>query len=800
MIANYLITALRAFKQQKQHFLLNVMGLSVGLAAAILVAMFAFNEASYDEQQPNADRVYRVYQNFPSLGMGAPVVNKDVMYSFKDMAAIEDVLSLDLVPPGSEFVRDGVGYKLENVLAARSNVTDFINIEIVAGDLAKVLATPNMIALSEQYAIRIFGRTDIVGETLVQGKKRWQVGAVFADLPENTHFFFQALIQEPKANKNYQNNNGYTYIRVVPSTDVAALATTIEQRYIEMVYAGSGFDSIQLSLHPLTALHLTASSNFEMKMNGSLSTLRICIGLSILLVVLAAFNFINMSIAQSAKRAKEVGVRKALGASKAQIIGQFLVESLLITVIAALIACMLVELLTPAFNQLVDRQLSLNYSSALGGAIAMVTLLVGLLAGIYPAMFMSSFSAKRVLSGDLQRGRTAIVVRKSLLVLQSALSVALIIAALLLQQQLAYLQSLPVGYAKEGKLMVSDIDASDIFYNQNNVLLDRINAIDGVKQASVIDISLTGAYNSSRTFTANNGKFTKQTLPFIGVGNGAVSTLDLSLIAGRDFSAKMGSDWFTKVSDTQATAAAILTESLAKQAGYATADDAIGSVWRTDTGYGQELTITIVGVVKDVKVGSVRESQPSTIFICGYTSSWTGRIIVNMDLAKMLNVKSQLTTILAEALDIYDPKIEMMADNYRALYRNDERATQFVTLFSGLAVFLACVGTFGLASFSTLRRQKEVGIRKVLGASRFSIVNLLAKEFLLLVAVSIAIAYPLTYWLVGDWLANFNERVEQAFWVYALAAVAVAVITWLTVASLAFKAASTRPSLILRYE
>jgi putative ABC transport system permease protein len=800
MFINYLVTALRAFKQQKQHFLLNIIGLSVGLAAAILVAMFAFNEASYDEQQPNADRVYRVYQYFPSLGMGAPVVNKDVIASFKDMAEIEDILSLDLVPPGSEFVCDGVGYKLENVLAARSNVTDFINIDIAAGDLAKVLATPNMIALSEQYAIRIFGSTAIIGETLIQGNKRWQVGAVFSDLPDNTHFFFQALIKEPPANNNFQNNNGYTYIRVTPDADVGKLAKAIEHRYREVVYKDSEYDSAQLTLHPLTALHLTASSNFEMKMNGSLSTLRICIGLSILLVLLAAFNFINMSIAQSAKRAKEVGVRKALGASKTQIVCQFLVESLLITVIAALIACMLVELLTPAFNQLVDRQLALNYSSALGAAIAVVTLLVGLLAGIYPAMFMSAFSAKRVLSGDMQRGRTAIAVRKSLLVLQSALSVALIIAALLLQQQLAHLQSLPVGYAKEGKLMISDIDAGDIFYNQNNVLLDRINAINGVKQASVIDISLTGAYNSSRTFTADNGQFTKQTLPFIGVGNDAVSALDLSLVAGRDFSAKMGADWFNKVSDTQATASAILTESLAKQAGYVTAEDAIGSIWRTDTGYGQELTITIVGVVKDIKVGSVKDTQPSTIFICGYTSSWVGRIIVNLDLTQLPHIKSQLASILAETLDIYDPKIEMMADNYRALYRNDERATEFVTLFSGLAVFLACVGTFGLASFSVLRRQKEVAVRKVLGASRISIMNLLAKEFLILVVVSVAIAYPLTYWLVGDWLANFNERVDQAMWVYLIAALSVAAITWLTVASLAFKAASTRPSLTLRYE
>jgi len=798
MLANYLITALRAFKQQKQHFLLNIIGLSVGLAAAILVALFAFNEASYDEQQPNAERVYRINQYFTSLGVGGPMANKDLMNTFKDMAEIEDILSLEPTPPGAEFVRDGVGYKLESIMSASSNLTDFVNIKLVAGDLGAVLSKPNIIALSEQYAIRIFGRTDIIGETLIQGNKRWQVGAVFADLSDNTHFFFQGLVKELPANTEYQNMNSYSYVRVAPSADVETLAKTIEQRYMKIAYESS--DLAKMTLRPLTSIHLTASSSYEMKMNGSLSTLRICIGLSILLVLLAAFNFINMSIAQSAKRAKEVGVRKALGASKLQIICQFLVESLLITIIAALIACMLVELLTPAFNQLVDRQLSLNYVSMLGAAIAVVVLLVGLLAGVYPAMFMSAFSAKKVLSGDIQRGRTAIAVRKGLLVVQSALSVALIIGALLLQQQLAYLQSLPVGYTKESKLVINDISAADILHKNNTVLLNRINAIDGVKKVSVMDVDVTGSYNSSRTFTADNGQFTKQSLPFIGAGNDIAKTLGLTLVAGRDFSAKMAADWFNEVSNTKATASAILTESLVKQAGYATPNDAIGSTWRTSAGNGKDLILTVVGVVKNIKVGSVKGAQPSTILICGYTSSWAGRIVVDMNVSKMLPIKAQLSSILEETLAIRDPQIGMLSENYRALYRNDERATEFVTLFSGLAVFLACMGTFGLASFSVLRRQKEIAVRKVLGASRISIMNLIAKEFLILVAVSVAIAFPLTYWLVGDWLANFNERVDQALWVYLIAALSIAAITWLTVASLAFKAASTRPSLTLRYE
>ncbi|NMR24722.1 FtsX-like permease family protein [Pseudoalteromonas sp. NEC-BIFX-2020_015] len=799
MFINYLVTALRAFKQQKQHFLLNIVGLSIGLGAAILVALFTVYESSYDNFQPQHERVFRVSQTFNTLGVSAPISNKDALMTMRDLPAIEDILSLGMVPPGDEYKVDGVGFKLEGVLSASLNILEFMQIDVLHGQLKEALLQPNHIALSRSYALRLFGQEQAVGKTMQRGDKRWTVAAVFTDLPENTHFAFNALIKESAPSTSYSSNSGYNYLRVTAGTDIATLNKSIEDRYLRLAFPEHK-DMVSLSLQALTDIHLTSDSRYEMKENGSQTTVYICIGLSVLLIALASFNFINMSIAQAARRAKEVGVRKALGASRGQIVTQFLLESVLITLLAGVIACMLVEVSLPIFNQLIDRQLVMNYQSLFAALVMGVVLLIGLLAGVYPALFMSAFSAKRVLSGDLQRGHTAILIRKALLVLQSALSVALIIGAMLLQQQLSYLQTLPVGYEKTAKLQISDIDAGDLFYQQNNALLNQVNNINGVEHVGVIDISLTDSFNSSLSFTADNGQFSEQILPFIGVGMNAIPSIGLTLIAGRDFSQQTSADWYALDDNQQASASVILTESLVKQAGYSSPEAALGRIWKTQDGRNNLMVLKIVGVVKDIKVGTVRDQQPATLFICGYTNSWTGRMLLDIDMTQLSAIKAQLSQVLGKSLNIFAPKIELVSENYKAIYRNDERTAKLVSVFSALAVFLACMGTFGLASFSVLRRQKEVAVRKVLGASRISIMNLLAKEFLILVVISVAIAYPLTFWLVGDWLANFNERVDQAFWVYGMAALVVAVITWLTVATIAFKAASARPSLTLRYE
>ncbi|WP_462146397.1 ABC transporter permease [Pseudoalteromonas gelatinilytica] len=798
MILSYLITALRAFKNQKQHFILNVLGLSVGLAAAILVALFAKNELSYDSQQPHAERVYRVGQDYSKLGLSVvPIFNYVQSKQAEDYSQVEEVFGLTMVELTREAMVDvsyrNQGYKLNALYGATANIENFIALKTLAGDLTTAMSTPDSLALSESEALRIFGRTDVIGETLTHEQGQYTVRAVFADLTDNTHFAFKNLVYVKHDPNNLDRNSSYVYMRLAANTDADAFAKTLTEQF----FKGTTLNQVSLELHPLLDLHLTAKSPFEMKAGGAKQVVMICVGLSILLILIAGFNFINMTVAQSTKRAKEVGVRKALGASKGQLVTQFLSESVLVSMLSMVIACALVELFLPSFNQLVDRELVVNYASEFGIAIIVVAIAVGILAGLYPAFFISSFSAKRVLSGDLQRGNTAIWVRKSLLTLQASLAVGLIIASVTLFNQLSHLQNLPLGYKTEQRLVISELPTELVFAKEPTAVINQLKAIEGVEQVSVLDTQLTKSIQGSLMAVWPNGESSEGVTPFISSDFNLVEGLGLTVLAGRGFSREFGSDWAVEV-DGRYSVGAVITETIAKQAGFSDYNEIIG---KTITSQGGNWEMRVVGVVADVKVGNVQDANSNIIFLCGMSSfSPMAEVIMTINQQNLPLIQQQVMSILAQRANIYEPKINLLADNYKTLLKGDERISNVVLIFTGLAVFLTCLGTFGLASFATVRRQKEVAVRKVLGASRISIVNIIAKEFLVLVAVSIAIAYPVTYLLVGDWLANFNDRIEQAVWVYLVAAAAVAAITWITVASLAFKAASTRPSLILRYE
>ncbi|KTF13638.1 ABC transporter permease [Pseudoalteromonas sp. H105] len=798
MFKNYIMTAMRSFKQQKQHFILNVMGLSVGLAAAILVALFAQNELSYDSQQPHAEQVYRVGQDFSKLGLSViPIFNYSQAVQATDYTQVEEVFGLTMVSMTREAMVDvqyrDQGYKLNELYGATPNIENFITMETLAGDLKNAMSTPDSLALSESEAVRIFGSVNVIGTTLQHEQGQYTVRAVFADLPSNTHFAFKNLVYVKHDPSNLMVNSSYVYMRLTPQADPIALADTLSKQYFNGQMAGK----IAIELHPLLDLHLTAKSPFEMKAGGAKQVVMICAGLSVLLILIAGFNFINMTVAQSTKRAKEVGVRKALGASKVQLVTQFLAESVLVSLLSMIIACVCVEFILPSFNLLVDRELVVNYASVFGLSIVAVAMSVGILAGLYPALFISSFSAKRVLSGDLQRGSTAIWVRKSLLTLQASLAIGLIIASVTLLKQLAHLQSLPLGYQTQQRLVISELPVQTVFTQQPSALMNRLRAIEGVDQATVIDTRLTVSINNTLQPVWPNGESSNGITPVIGSGFDVVKGLGLTLMAGRDFSREYASDWATRTNGVT-TVGTIITETVARQAGYSNVADIIG---KTIKDPGRNVDMRVVGVVQDVKVGNAQDANSNIMFLCGFNYlAPVSEVILTVDLQNLPMIKQQVNTALAEVANIYEPKVNLLAENYKAVLTGDERVSRVVLIFTGLAIFLTCLGTFGLASFATIRRQKEVAVRKVLGASRISIVNILAKEFLVLVGISIVLAYPVTYLLVGDWLANFNDRIEQAFWVYGVAAVFVAGITWVTVATLAFKAASTRPSLILRYE
>jgi putative ABC transport system permease protein len=795
MLTNYFTTAVRAFKKDSQHFLLNVFGLSVGLAAAILVALFALHEFSYDRQQPDAERVYRIAQDFSKLGMGSvPYAHyRNVAISLKH-SQVEDAFALSWFGKTKTDVKyQGQGYKLTSIFGATPNIEHFINIDTLAGDLKVVLTTPDSMALSESEALRIFGSIDVIGETLNHAKGQYTVRAVFADLPQNTHFAFKGLVymeHDPAAVYDLSNA---VYIKLTKQADVKAYEKLLGEQSV----AHPSMGKMGLSLVPLVDLHFTAKSKAEYKKGGDKQNVMICVGLSALLILIASFNFINMTVAQSTKRAKEVGVRKALGATKSQLVVQFLSESVLMSLLATVIACSLVEFILPGFNGLVGRELTLDYSSSFSMAIVLLSLLVGIFAGLYPALFISSFSAKRVLSGDLQHGSTATLVRKCLLVLQATISIALIITTVVMNQQLNYLQSLPLGFEIKQRLVVSQIPGEHVYAKETKLLLDKLNNIEGVQQSTVLGFNPTESPLFGVDLIWPNGEKSNGTIPITGAGFNVVEGLGLKLLAGRDFSPEFSGDWFGEADEAgKRHVGAIVTQSVAKQAGFSHAADIIGKTI-ADPNPRFATDLQVVGVVADVIVGN---GQSELIFMAGYPNTTLFEVIMTINVQNSAYIQRQVVQLIGQHANVFEPKVNLLVDSYKAVYRDDERISQIVSISTWLAIGLTLLGTFGMAAFSVLRRQKEVAVRKVLGASRVSIVNLLAKEFLLLVLLGIVFAFPLSYWIITDWLMNFNHRVEQSLWVYLSAAGFVGTITWLTVASLGFKAASTRPSLILRYE
>jgi putative ABC transport system permease protein len=801
MLMNYVKTAFRSIKKNKQHFFLNLIGFSIGLAAAILMALFAQHELSYDKQQPDSDRVYLGHADFTPLGLQViALTGFDVADKLKNHSQLEAIFGLgdieELDPKISNLVEvKGSHYRLSNLYTAADNILDFMQLTVLAGNVKQALSEPNKLVLSESEAKRLFGSIDIIGRTLNHELGQYSIGAIFKDLPENTHFKFDSLIHMPNNFKH--KGNAYVYYKVLPNTDVAAFTEQLNKE-LHILQPWKARQKVNMALINMEDIHFESNGPVLMKSGGSSIVLEICIGLSVLLMLIASINFINLNIAQSAKRAKEVGVRKALGATKSQLVMQFMTESFLVVIIAALVAFTLVELTLPQFNQMMDRQLSFTYGSQFMLMTSLIILSIGLLSGLYPALFIASFSAKRVLSGDLIRGGTAIFIRKLTLCFQGALSIGLIIATASLYQQMNLINNLEVGYEKSSRLTIKALPFDALYKKDNNSLFTALKNLPGVDSVTASNTDLTNDMNFNLDFTWPNGNKLSVVQPSVVTSYDPVKTLGLTLLAGRDFSPQFSGDWYQEDAEGNRSIGVIVSRHMAELAGYQDLDSVIGLTLMVPN-YGN-MKAKVVGVIENVKIGSARQETLPMSLNLGYFSGGTANLVIKANNVDMARLSKQVQQIITKELHLSDANISQLTDDYANAHKNEQRALDMVTVFSLLAIFLTCLGTFGLASFSTLRRQKEVAMRKVLGATRLSIVNLLAKEFLLLVSLSILIAFPLSYWLLNEWLANFNERIIQSSWVYLAAAVIITAITWLTVASLAFRAANSRPSLILRDE
>jgi putative ABC transport system permease protein len=808
MLNNYLTVAVRTLLRSKGYSALTLLSLALGLTVSMLIMLYVADEFSYDRHHRNATRIYRINSEISfQLNWNKSASSPTPMGATlkRDFPEVEDAARLGtagsmLVKSGGENVRE------EKVLYADSTVFNVFTLPVLAGNPQKALAAPGSVVITESTARRYFRTPDALNRVLVfnNGEVR-RVTAVIRDLPAQSHFqadFLLPLHETAGAKVNKWGNHMFvTYVLLRPGTDPKSVEAKFEQilqTYVDPALrqffnttlaetrkAGNGFI---YTLLPLTDIHLYSDRGNELAPAGSIGYVYLFGGIAGLILLIAVFNFVNLATARSAKRAREIGVRKVLGSGRGSLVGQFLAESLLYTLLALGVAVLGVSLLLPVFNHLAAKSLPL--SRLLDGSFVIALLAgtvgVGLLAGLYPAFYLSSFQAAVVVKGKggAVPGRGGL--RSTLVVFQFSLSILLIVGTLLIHRQLQYIQTRQLGFDKEQVVVVQTALAS-----QHQTLVFKQEALRhrGVQAGTVSSFLPVPSRRISDGWYPEGTSDDKYVIRMQEwkVDPDYVATLGMRLRQGRNFTKGRAAD----------AKAAIINESAAKRLGYA---NPVGKIIHNgdNSAVGK---LQIIGVVKDFHFESLH-SEVGPVILHQDTAlgqSWEAVSfrLAPGDVPGTLAVLEKQWKKTAPGLPF---EYAFLDASFDALYRSEQRTGHLFTAFAAVAILIACLGLFGLSAFTAEQRTKEMGIRKVFGASVPQLVTLLSKDFLRLVLLSNLLAAPLAWWAGKQWLENYAFRTGIGPEVFGLAAAASVGIALLTVSFQSLKAALTNPVESLRSE
>ncbi|WP_080057091.1 ABC transporter permease [Spirosoma aerolatum] len=805
MLSNYLTIAFRNLWRHKAFTAINIVGLAIGLATCLLIVLFVLHELSYDRYHTHADRLYRVtlYGR-----MDAKDINLAYAYGPTGQTLLQECPGVEAVTrlrrEGAFLVKHGENIvKEENVAFVDSNFFSVFNFPMLKGNQARALVEPNTLVLTETIARKYFGQTDPIGKTLSMGNLGlFRITGVCEDVPSNTHFHYDMFgsLQSVKTGNKWLASGAYTYVRLREGysiQQVEGISRGFVSKYMaseineffgmtlsEFLKKGNGFGFV---FQPITSIHLQSNLDDELAPNSDIKYVYIFSVIALFILLLACINFMNLSTVGSAGRSKEVGIRKVLGSVRKQLVSQFLTESVLLTFLALGLALGLVLFLLPSFNALAGKQFTLgailNGKMLVGVVIA--CLVIGLLAGSYPAFVLSSFKPITVLNGRMQVSLRSGWLRNALVTVQFVVSIGMIIATIVANQQLRFMQNKKVGFDKEQVLVLHD----------TQVLGPKLNAFkdDLAKLASVIQVSKAGflpAGSSSQSVDgiqiqdgARSGVYRTKSYY---VDDDYLSTLGIRLAQGRNFSKAYPAD----------KSAVLLNEAAVREYGFK--NSPIGKQLSTvgDGTEGSKQTYTVIGVVKDFHFESMHQRiAPLLLFYGGDNGQLALRIRTD-DIPSLLSTIEQRWK--AETANPF--AYSFLNERFNTMYQSDQRIGQLVSIFAGLAVMIACLGLFGLAAFTTHQRTKEIGVRKVLGASIVSIITLLLTNYLKLIFVALLIASPIAGYVMSQWLRDFAYRIEVEWWFFALAGGLAILVAVLTVSYQAIKAALMNPVKSLRTE
>ncbi|MEM8556218.1 MAG: ABC transporter permease [Bacteroidota bacterium] len=802
MTKHYLLVALRTLRKERGYAALNVVGLAIGLACCVLIGLYIEDERSYDRHHERADRIARVTLQMTDTGRHWAPIGPPVGAALAEaIPEVEAVTRFYPVNASQTLIVDGDRFEASGGVYADSTLFRVFTHSLLQGDPAQALAQPQTVVLTASFARTLFGDADPMGQTLGwPGGDDLTVTGVIADLPATTHLAFDYVVSMA----TFYRSSGfdpdqaigwsgfYTYLLLRPGAETEAVAAKLPG-FVDAFYGALSDEPasalITLPLQLLADIHLHSALEKEYAPNGDALYVTVFLLVALFVLVLAIVNFVNLTTARSASRMREVGVRKALGSTRAQLARQFLGEAVLISLAALVLAFGLIALALPVLNGLTGKTFTLAVvvTPAVIGGLTGLGLVTGLLAGWYPAWHLSGFRPTKALWGKAS-GREANRLRRSLVVVQFALSIFMLVGTATVFQQLQHVRTKALGFDKERVAEVTLSGAAATVARRDlDGFMQRIEQHASIEHASMAVVAPGSRYpmdNIRRDADAPDAA-TGVRLAW-GVDAGYAETLGLTLVAGRDFSS--GSIDGTAPADTTAW---LLNETAVRELGL---DDPLGAVLVWDS---HQYSAPIVGVVRDFHFASLHgEIEPLLIPLRpGVGSALLVRVRDDIP-AALGHVRTQLDALVAGAPFTY----RFLDDAFDELYRQEERLSRVFALFAGLAIAIACLGLFGLAAYTAERRRKEIGVRKVLGASVTSVVALLSGEFTRLVAVSFVTATPLAWWAMQRWLDHFAYRIDLGPGPFLVAGGLAATVALLTVSVHAVRAATADPVASLRHE
>ncbi len=802
MIKNYFKTAWRNLVKNKAFSFINILGLSIGISVCFIIMLFIQDELSYDKFNAKADRICRIV--FKANINGGKIFEANVMPPVaaalkNDYPEVEEVARLN-INGRTKVTYNDKSFKEDGLVIVDSNFFNVFTLPFIKGNPETALMEPHTIVLTEEYANKYFGKDEPVGKLLVIDNESFKVTGIINKIPANSHFHFDmfvSLSNLPYAkDPSWMSSGMFTYVVLKKGYDYkkleAKLPGMVEKYMGPQIQKGMGMSLAQFrtkgnalgfALQPLKDIHLYSQSNFELEPGGDIKYIYIFGAIAIFMLLIACINFINLSTASASKRAKEVGVRKVMGSGKFELVKQFLIESVLITFIALLISFVFIQLALPVFNDLSGKHLSIGLHIKPWVMLIALALLVGLLAGIYPAFFLSAFKPIAVLKGRLSAGTKSLGLRSGLVVFQFFISVSLIIGTIIVYQQMSFIRNKKLGYNKEQLLVLPNSWAlgknTDAFKQQ----LLKDSRIKNVTQSSYKPAGPSGN-NNALVYPEGKENMVMTTLEY-HVDDQYIPTFEMQMATGRNFSSEYKTD----------SSAIIINETAARAFGWG--DKAVGEkLVRQNSVRGKDFVYTVIGVVKDFHFKSLHETITPLLMVLQQEPDF----IIKIKTADIAGVISSIKKDW-EGFNTDEPfTYSFMDDLYIKTYTAEQKTGTILNIFAVLTIFVACLGLFGLATYTAEQRTKEIGIRKVLGASVAQVTTMLSKEFLKLVLIACLIAFPLAWWAMSKWLQDFAYRININWYIFLIAGIAALSIALLTVSFQAIKAAIANPVKSLRSE